>query len=137
MLKYATHLALIDADSLAPLRVYPPTTAARLGYVPTAIDVPLAEMAQVDQSAELTDGILVYTTKVTATPLCPVDLPLTPTALMLTLVDGTRLLIGTQSRPFPTLTLSLQYPDTAEDAALQQINVTWKSPLPALELLTD
>lgn len=138
MIKYITSLSYISAALLGRVLIYPAESLAVQGslYLPFNA-LALATLAKLEVSETLTDGESIYTSKLTA-PLCkPFLIPRQPIALRLDLTDGTRLLLGTASRPYPLTTLALTHPDQPADQSAQTLTVEWQSPLPPLTLLED
>ncbi|MCD8296819.1 MAG: hypothetical protein LUC88_04530 [Prevotella sp.] len=48
-------------------------------------------------------------------------------AWRLTLIDGTQMLIGTDERPYPVMTVSESHPDSVTDDQLNKVTVTYSS----------
>lgn len=48
-------------------------------------------------------------------------------AWRVTLIDGTQMLIGTDERPYPVMTVSESHPDSVTDDQLNKVTVTYSS----------
>lgn len=59
-----------------------------------------------------------------------------PIALRLTLTDGSQLIMGTSTRPFPLTTVTTKRPDKSSEQSAQTLTSTWTAPSPALEVVT-
>lgn len=134
MVAFITALQYCAASQLTGVQAFPPSSVAIVSGLPDLKDLPIAGLASLEVSEETQDGQRIFTSKLTATLCGTFDAPTAPIALLATLTDGTRMLLGTSSRPFPLTTITTKRPDKASEQSAQTLTCTWTAPTPALEV---
>jgi len=130
--KFVRRLEVLPARHLSPLVALPPLgEAVQTGHWPLT-QLPLATLASVEVTEDIENGLRQFTTKVTAALRCHYEVPTVPVALVLTLTDGSQLIVGTASRPFPVVTVTVTRPDKASSQSCETLTATWTAPTPAL-----
>lgn len=122
---YITHIALAPCSALGGLLIAPD---GQTGTIATPkvewTDLPIVGMAALEVTDEVDDGRHIYTTKLTAT-LCQRCAPMAqPMAALLTLSDGSLMLIGSYDRPMPTITLADTRPAKPSEQAAATLTMT-------------
>lgn len=127
---YVNRIETCAARHASVVTVWPPSPEGVVsGFMPL-IELPLSGLAQLEVSREVSDGLSLFTSKLTAVMACPVDEPVEPQVLRLTLTDGSQLYLGTSARPFPTVSLSTSRPSKASEQSAQTLTAEWVAPMP-------
>lgn len=124
----------ICAARHARFTTFAPSPDAILAAPMPLLELPLQGLAELEVTRELNDGIYLFTSKLTAVLSCAYDNPSEPQILRLTLTDGTQYYIGTNRRPFPTMSLNTSRPAKTPNQSAITLSAQWIGPLPPLRV---
>ena len=98
-------------------------------------EVPIVGLATLETGDELDNGVRLHTQKLTATLETEYVFPQSPTAFLITAVNGTQYLIGTADAPFPLIQQSTILSSNAGENAITElvVNLTSRFPLTKIQ----
>lgn len=106
------------------------------GYVPwervCCVGLPSLEVTD-----EVADGGRTYTSRLRMVLRAVPSPAAEPAVFLLTLADGSRLLLGLSFRPFPLVTLSASHPSAASERAACTLTAEWRGAFPALRVVAE
>ena len=114
-----------------PLLVFPDHFKVILNEVMPWREVPIVGLASLEIGDELDNGVRLHTQKLTATLETEYVFPQSPTAFLITAVNGTQYLIGTADAPFPLIQQNTILSANAGENAITElvVNHTSQNPL--------
>ena len=104
------------------------------GYIPLT-PMPIVGCAAMEQTDEDSDGCRRFTVKITCTLRQRPTAPTEPQAFLALTHDGRRLVIGTDSAPYPLQTITDTHSASAADRTSCTLTITLTGAQPALEVI--
>ena len=96
-------------------------------------EVPIVGLAALETGDELDNGVRGHTQKLTATLEKEYVFPQSPTAFLITAVNGTQYLIGTADAPFPLIQQNTILSSNASENAITELVVNFTSQIPLIK----
>lgn len=117
-----------------PLLVFPDHFKVILKEVMPWRKVPIVGLAALETGDELDNVVRVHTQKLTATLEKEYVFPQSPTAFLITAVNGTQYLIATADAPFPLTQQNTILSSNAAENATTELVVTLSSQFPLIKI---
>ena len=124
---YITHIQRAPSRHMSVITTSPDTLQAHQDSLIPWADLCTIGLASLETTDEITNGIRIYTTKLTFAPPQPLPPDSEPHAYRLTLTDGTHLLLGLQQPPHPLRTTTNTREDKPTGKSTITHTITWTS----------
>jgi len=133
MLLYIHKIEYCEAKHLRSAIFLPDHFKVILKEVMPWREVPIVGLAALETGDELDNGVRMHMQKLTATLETEYVFPQSPTAFLITAVNGTQYLLGTSDAPYPLIQQNTILSSNAGENAITELVVNFTSQIPLIK----
>ena len=133
MLLYIHKIEYCEAKHLRSAIFLPDHFKVFLKEVMPWREVPIVGLAALETGDEFDNGVRLHMQKLTATLETEYVFPQSPTAFLITAVNGTQYLLGTSDAPYPLIQQNTILSSNAGENAITELVVNFTSQIPLIK----